>query len=64
MARMKTWKTILKPNAENIIERKESLRDLGIIMNDKSDYTDHITQVCAKVNQKSGWIMRTFIKTD
>ena len=33
-------------------------------MNDKADFTDHINHVCAKVNQKSGWIMRTFIRRD
>ena len=29
-------------------------------MNDKGDFTDHVDKVCSKVNQKSGWILRTF----
>ena len=61
---LKNNTNFLTPNAENIIEGKESLRDLGIIMNYKADFTDHINHVCAKVNQKSGWIMRTFIRRD
>ena len=48
------------PKCENPIERKESLRDLGVIMNEKASFQDHINKVCCKVNQKVGWIMRTF----
>ena len=52
----------LTPDAEDIIERKECVRDLGIKMNDKADFKDHINFVCSKVNQKSGWILRTFMR--
>ena len=31
-------------------------------MNDKADFKDHINLVCSKVNQKSGWILRTFMR--
>ena len=48
-------------SADNeIIEEKEQLRDLGVIVNNKGNYDDHIAHVCAKVKQKSGWILRTF----
>ena len=48
-------------SADNeIIEEKEHLRDLGVIVNNKGNYDDHITHICAKVKQKSGWILRTF----
>ena len=50
----------LTPNYENIIEEKESLRDLGIIMANDASFSQHIEKVCSKVKQKSGWIMRTF----
>ena len=50
----------LTPNADGVIERKQVVRDLGIQMNEKADFSDHINTVCSKVNQKSGWILRTF----
>ena len=43
-----------------MIEEKEHLRDLGIIMSDNANFKAHIGHVCAKVKQKSGWILRTF----
>ena len=48
------------PNYEDIIERKEVLRDLGIQANDKATFEDHINKVCSNVNRKAGWIFRTF----
>ena len=50
----------LTPNAEEIIERKELLKDLGIKMNDKADFTDHVNFVITKVKQRAGWILRSF----
>ena len=44
----------------NIIEEKEVLRDLGVMMNNKATFDDHINKVCQAVKQKSGWILRTF----
>ena len=49
-----------KPDNIEEIEVKHVLRDLGVQMNDKGDFTDHVDKVCSKVNQKSGWILRTF----
>ena len=45
---------------DEIIEEKEKMRDLGIIVNNEANFNDHIDHVCAKVRQKSGWILRTF----
>ena len=50
----------LTPEAEDLIEVKDVLRDLGIMVNDKANFEDHIDKVCAQVNQKAGWILRTF----
>ena len=47
-------------NHEEIIEEKESLRDLGIIMSNDGSFSNHVEHVCSKVRQKSGWILRTF----
>ena len=32
----------ITPNADGMITRKEQVKDLGIIMNEKADFTDHI----------------------
>ena len=42
------------------IEPFNTLRDLGVILNDEATFTDHIEYVCKKVKQKIGWILRTF----
>ena len=50
----------LTPGCEPIIEEKENLRDLGIIMSNDASFSSHVEHVCKKVKQKSGWILRTF----
>ena len=50
----------LTPQAEELIERKECLRDLGIQMSEDGKFSSHIDLVCSKVRQKCGWILRTF----
>ena len=49
-----------KPNGTDIIEEKDVVRDLGVMMNNKADFTDHINKVCTKTSQKAGWVLRTF----
>ena len=48
------------PELEDILEVKNNLRDLGIIMSDNAKFEDQINHVCLKVKQKCGWILRTF----
>ena len=45
---------------EEIIERKESLRDLGVQLTDDGGFREQIKKVSKKARQKSGWIFRTF----
>jgi hypothetical protein len=47
-------------DTEEIIEEKESTRDLGIIMQNNACFDEQIDKVCKKVRQKSGWLFRTF----
>ena len=47
-------------DTEEIIEEKESTRDLGIIMQNNACFNEQIDKVCKKVRQKSGWLFRTF----
>ncbi len=51
------------PN-NNIITEKETVCDLGIIMNSNHTFSDHIKRVCEKSKQKCGWILRTFRTRD
>ena len=37
----------------NIIERSETLRDLGVILSDDATFKDHIEHVVKKVRQKN-----------
>ena len=48
------------PNYSDVIEEKDSLRDLGIMMSNDGHFSSHVEYVCSKVKQKSGWIFRTF----
>lgn len=50
----------MTPEAEDIINVKSVLRDLGIIMNDQATWKNHVDKVCSQVNQKAGWVLRTF----
>ena len=45
---------------DEIIEEKESLRDLGVIVNNEANFNDHVEAISSKAKQKSGWIFRTF----
>ena len=49
---------------ESAIKVKSNLRDLGIQMSDDAKFTVHINNVCLKVQQKCGWILRTFKSRD
>ena len=50
----------LTPGAEDIIETKECLCDLGVKMSDDAKFTQHIFHVCSTFRQKFGRILRTF----
>ena len=45
---------------EEVIEEKDNLRDLGLQMNNSATFSDHISRVVSKVQQRSGWVFRTF----
>ena len=57
---LKNSTNYLTPEYEDLIEVKENLRDLGIIMSDDASFTSHVHHVCSKVKKKAGWILRTF----
>ena len=48
------------PEYNEIIEAKDSLRDLGVILSNDGKFKNHIDNVCSKVSMKCGWVLRTF----
>jgi len=57
---LKNMYNYLSPKNEELIVRKEVLRDLGVLMNEQATFQDQINKVCNTVNKKAGWILRTF----
>ena len=57
---LKCVSNYMTPGAEDTIDVKSVLRDLGIMMNDQATWKDHIDKVGSQVNQKAGWVLRTF----
>ena len=42
-------------DTEEIIEEKESIRDLGAILQNHASFTKQVEKVSAKARQKAGW---------
>ena len=47
-------------NSGSIIETKDSVTDLGIMMSSSAYFGEHISKVAVSAGLKSGWILRTF----
>ena len=47
-------------DTNEIIERFETLKDLGVIISEDATFDAHIETVTKKVRQKIGWVLRTF----
>ena len=45
---------------DEIIERFETVRDLGVQLSDDASFNAQIEKVIKKARQKSGWVLRTF----
>jgi hypothetical protein len=58
---LKTTYNYLTPDADNIIEAKDAIKDLGIIMAASGKFDLHITAVATKVRGLMGWFKRSFI---
>ena len=47
-------------DTSEVIERFETLRDLGVILSQEATFSAHVQHVEKKVRQKIGWVLRTF----
>ena len=50
----------MTPNCSNPIILSDNVKDLGVIIDSKLIYKDHINDVCNKVKKKTGCLLRTF----
>jgi len=51
-------------NTGSVIEEKEFVKDLGVIMSNNGGFTTHIDKVVQTTNSLVGWILRTFKTRD
>ena len=51
-------------DTSKVIERKTSVRDLGVTMTDDATFKLHITEAVKSATEKCGWIHRTFQTRD
>lgn len=49
----------LAPGEDTIISESDVVRDLGILINEEGNYTDHIAKIYTKVTQQAGLLLRT-----
>ena len=52
--------TIYRPYDDSNIDRKEQVRDLGIMMGNTAAFTLHIGNIVKKARDKIGWVLRAF----
>jgi len=55
---------IYKTSSNNAVEVKESLRDLGITIENNLTFKKHILATVTKGHRMAGWALRTFISRD
>ena len=48
------------PQYSDVIEHKEVIKDLGVMVDDKLTYDNQTMKAINKARQKLGWILRTF----
>ena len=48
------------PNYEDRIEEKDTIKDLGVLVDVNLKYGSQIMSAASKARRKLGWVMRTF----
>ena len=48
----------------SIIEEKDHVRDLGIVMSNDATFNKHIYDKCTNIKSKIAWVLRTFKSRD
>ena len=47
-------------DTSEIVQRQETVRDLGVILSEDGGFKHHLEKVVTKTRQKMGWVLRTF----
>ena len=61
---MKENTLIFSPKYQEIIERKEVIKDLGILVDQDINYKAQYDAALSKTRQKYSWVLRTFSSRD
>ena len=59
---IKTEYTYLAPGNSHLIIDNETVRDLGVIVNNQATYTDHIANIYSKISQRADLLLRILEK--
>ena len=51
---------IFAPDYSEVVDRKETIKGLGSLVDEGLDYKDQMQRALSKTRQKVGWITRTF----
>ena len=57
---LKNNKMYFTDNMSNVIDQFETVKDLGVIMNNQANFNDHLENALSKARQKMEWVLRTF----
>ena len=52
--------TVFSPDYGEVVEAKDTIKDLGILVDREFTYEDHLRKAVSKTKQKSAWVLRTF----
>ena len=52
--------SLFTPGYENIVESKETAKDLGILIDNDAKFASQRSKAITKTNNKCSWILRTF----
>ena len=57
---LKEGTTIFSPEYAEVVEEKEVIKDLGLMVDFSLSYEQKLAKAVSKTNQKAGWVLRTF----
>ena len=57
---LKESTTIFNPEYAEVVEEKDVIKDLGLMIDSTLSYEHQLAKAVSKTNQKAGWVLRTF----
>ena len=61
---LKNDTVIFSPDYQEIVDRKDVIKDLGILIDQELNYYDQFNAAISKTKQKYSWVLRTFSTRD